>query len=105
MIRTIASLLAVATLATAGAALAEPDTSASRTVTLRIPHGDLDLSTSQGAQVFAARVDSSARQFCRTARMANEPFANSLACEQSVRAEATKQLPQYQQVRTTLASL
>lgn len=96
MTRTIlASALAALALVAAGAASAE-------TPSARIHHGDLDLNTASGAQAFAGRVETTARDFCRTSFA--RPSDRS-TCERTVRVEVMQQLPKYAQVRYALNRL
>jgi UrcA family protein len=95
MTRIIATLLAACTLAGAGAASAQ---------TARIPFGDLDLASTEGAAAFDARVDAAARKFCRQANPVSRISERS-ACEQAVRDEALAQLPTHAQVRYAVSRL
>ena len=59
---------------------------------VRVPVGDLDLSTGAGAAAFDARVASAARDACTAgSRLVNE------ACVVRVQREAVRQLPQNRQ--------
>ena len=95
MTRLIASVLAACALAGAGAASAES----------RIPFGDLDLATTEGAATFDARVETAARQFCRATGGAISPLAERTACEREFRKEAFSLLPDHAQVRYAVSRL
>jgi len=83
MTKTLLPLAALALLA--GTPVAAQDT-------LRVPFGDLDLSTSTGAMTFDARVAAEARGVCqRNLRLVDS------ACVRRVTREAVRQLPQSRQ--------
>ena len=88
--KTLASLAAVLTLAAAGAASAGE---------VRIPWGDLDLSTPAGADAFDARVRAAARKMCRSVRM----IGARADCQAAVRDEAVSLLPGAAQVDYALS--
>jgi UrcA family protein len=82
MTRTLLSITAAALLYAAPAAAQD----------VRVPVGDLDLSTGAGAAAFDARVASAARDACTVAsRLVNA------ACVAQVQREAVRQLPQSRQ--------
>ena len=84
MIKTLLPLLALALLATAAPAAAQN--------AVRVPFGDLNLSTSSGAAAFDARVAAEARDACqRGPRMVDS------LCVRQVTREAVRQLPQTRQ--------
>lgn len=84
MIKTLLPLAALAVLATAAPAAAQD--------TVRVPFGDLDLSTSAGAAAFDARVSVEARDAClRGSRLVDT------VCVRRVTREAVRQLPQSRQ--------
>lgn len=102
MTRTIATLLAATVFAagalvTAGAASAEP--------TARIAYGDLDMSTTAGARTFAARVESTARDFCRDARNPGSRISDSARCQIAIREEAMAQLARQSQAQAPAPAL
>ena len=88
--KTLASLVAVLTLATAGAASAQE---------ARVAWGDLDLSTAAGADAFDARVRAAARKMCRGVPM----IGGRAACHAAVRDEAVGLLPGAAQVDYALS--
>lgn len=90
MTRPLAALVAVCTLAAAGAASAQ---------TARIPFGDLDLATNAGARTFDTRVARAATTFCRASHRPISRISDRSACERAVRQEAMQNLPEYAQVR------
>lgn len=96
MTRLIATVLAACTLAGAGVASAQ---------TARIPFGDLDLASSEGAATFEARVDAAARQFCRQTTRPVTRISERSVCERAVRDEALAQLPAHAQVRYAVSRL
>lgn len=84
MIKTLLPLAALALLATAAPASAQDS--------VRVPFGDLNLSTASGAAAFDARVASEARDACqRGPRMVDS------LCVRQVTREAVRQLPQSRQ--------
>ena len=90
--KTLASLVAVLTLAAAAPASAS-------TQEARIRWGDLDLSTPAGADAFDQRVRAAARKLCR-----NQPFIGGrAACLAAVREEAVALLPGAAQVDYALS--
>ena len=88
--KTLASLVAVLTLAAAGSASAGE---------VRIAWGDLDLSTPTGAEAFDARVRAAARKMCRGVPMT----AGRADCRAAVREEAVNRLPGAVQVDYALS--
>jgi UrcA family protein len=88
--KTLASLAAVLTLAAAGSATAGE---------VRIPWGDLDLSTPAGAEAFDARVRTAARKMCRSLPMTS----GRAACQSAIREEAVSLLPGAAQVDYALS--
>ena len=88
--KTLASLAAVLTLAAAGSASAGE---------VRIPWGDLDLSTAGGADAFDRRVRAAARKLCRNVPM----IGGRAACQAAVRDEAVTLLPGAAQVDYALS--
>ena len=84
MIKTLLPLAALALLTTAAPAAAQD--------AVRVPFGDLDLSTSAGAAAFDARVAREARNAClRGSRLVDS------VCVRRVTREAVRQLPQSRQ--------
>lgn len=88
--KTLASLVAVLTLAAAGSASAQE---------ARIRWGDLDLSTPAGADAFDQRVRAAARKLCRNRPM----IGGRAACQAAVRDEAVTLLPGAAQVDYALS--
>ena len=88
--KTLASLVAVLTLAAAGSASAGE---------VRIAWGDLDLSTPAGADAFDQRVRAAARKLCRNVPM----IGGRSACQAAVRDEAVTLLPGAAQVDYALS--
>jgi len=87
--KTLASLAAVLTLAAGSASAGE----------VRIPWGDLDLSTPAGADAFDQRVRAAARKLCRNTPM----IGGRAACLAAVRDEAVTLLPGAAQVDYALS--
>lgn len=87
--KVLASLAAILTLATAGAASAQE---------ARVRYGDLDLSSPAGAAAFDRRARDEGRRVCR----AEAPGLVDLGCLRRVRAGAVDGLPEQQ--RTDYAS-
>ena len=82
--KTLASLTAVLVLAAAGTASAQD---------ARIAFGDLNLATASGATAFDQRVETTARDLCRTARRPGSRINDRAFCQAAVRREAMRQLP------------
>lgn len=93
--KTLASLAAVLTLA----AVPTMVDARSAPAEVRIPWGDLDLSTPQGAETFDARVRAAARKLCRHLPM----VGGRVACQAAVRDEAVSLLPGAAQVDYALS--
>lgn len=84
MIRITAAAIAAAVLATASAASAQE---------ARIAYGDLDLSTTAGAEQLDQRIDAAATAVCRNVRAADSRLQRRGSCEASARLEIRRQLP------------
>lgn len=96
MTRLVATVLAACALAGASAASAEPT---------RIPYGDLNLASTEGAAAFEARVDAAARQFCRVTPRPLSRLAERVNCEREFRDEAFSLLPSHAQARYAVSRL
>jgi UrcA family protein len=81
--KVLASLIAAASLAAGSAAAQEA----------RIPFGDLDLSSTRGADTWGVRVEAAALKLCRDARRPNSFIPDRAHCQAAVRQEAQRLLP------------
>jgi len=72
---------------------------------VRIPWGDLDMSSAAGADVFDARVSAAARQMCRGVKRPGSRITDRAFCHATVRSEAVRQLPGAVQVDYALSRL
>jgi|SRR5215217_1542033 len=84
MTRTLLSFAAISLLTAGSAAAQQP---------VRVPVGDLDLSTRAGAAAFDARVASEARDVC----LRGPRSIPDSVCVQRIQREALRQLPQSRQ--------
>ena len=82
--KTLASLTAVLFLVAAGSASAQE---------ARIQWADLNLASSSGAAALDQRIDTAARDLCRTARRPASRLSDRGFCQAAVRREALRQLP------------
>lgn len=72
---------------------------------VRIPWGDLDMSSAAGADAFDARVSAAADRMCRGARAPGRLINDRAWCRAAVRAEAVRLLPGRVQVDYALSRL
>lgn len=91
--KTLASLTAALVLAAAGAASAQE---------ARIAWGDLDLTTTAGAEAFDARVEAASRKMCRDARRPASRLGDQAYCRAAFRSEAVRALPDAAQAEYAL---
>lgn len=87
--KVIASLAAVAFIASAGAATAQD---------MRVAWGDLDLGSPAGVEAFDKRVEAASQRFCRRPQRASSLIPRPQECREMVRRAAVAQLPRITQL-------